>query len=653
MADSWNFCFNFLPEVLNTLDFTSLPAAGMLNINGGRVQIQVPKVKGQITRETIAQNPQIAHFAFFAAENLKHNTNAQSYLAARGISTDAAIKAGIGWADNALCNDGKFYNGAAAVFLMKKADGELGGIQWRGVLKTESGQPRSADSSLTLGASTITNPWLFESEPVAVCEGAFDAAAIIMRGRRAISLYGVENFKNLFADGVGQIKAPLIIATDSDDAGKKAFSKAPQYASKAQILNEPFFCDGVDFGGVKDLNDLMLESPELFAERADACFSLCEKGESFFIPTSEPSTVENSKTEPEPFDFIPISETSQNFFDEIARNKNLGAIPTFSTPLNNALGGGFKAGRLYVVGAQPALGKTALALQIGNYAAAWAKAQKNGVKVLFFSLELSASELLARSASRLSFEYAAAGKLKKGYSTDAILSGNMPTNELEIIQAEANSAFWGETFIVGGHLGEVTIDAIEKILVEYKRQFEQPPLVIVDYFQIIESGDSIGFKTDKQRADENISRLKGLATRLDLPILLVSALARAKYESEPAIDAFKETGKIEYTADVLIALEIAREKEPAIGGAKGKASKENARKREIEAYFDATKKGQAGKVELKILKQRLGVGRQSVELLFNPLKNTFTDIPTDAAGNLYSFATEPPWTSNNPQIKVF
>ena len=58
-------------------------------------------------------------------------------------------------------------------------------------------------------------------------------------------------------------------------------------------------------------------------------------------------------------------------------------VSTGLRDLDNALGGGFQPGGLYVLGGRPAMGKSALALNIVS------NAIEKGIKVTYFSVEMS------------------------------------------------------------------------------------------------------------------------------------------------------------------------------------------------------------------------------------------------------------------------
>ncbi len=78
-------------------------------------------------------------------------------------------------------------------------------------------------------------------------------------------------------------------------------------------------------------------------------------------------------------------------------------------------------------------------------------------------------------------------------------------------------------------------------------------VVFIDYLQIIT--DQKGSIAERQAVDRNILTLKRLSATWDIPIVVTSSLNRGGYNRAVAFDSFKESGAIEYTADVVLGLQ--------------------------------------------------------------------------------------------------
>ena len=81
------------------------------------------------------------------------------------------------------------------------------------------------------------------------------------------------------------------------------------------------------------------------------------------------------------------------------------------------------------------------------------------------------------------------------------------------------------------------------------------PVVIVDYLQIIRPTDPR--QTTKDAVDTHVRALKKLQTENDLVIILICSLNRQNYLTPVDFESFKESGGIEYTADVVWGLQLA------------------------------------------------------------------------------------------------
>ena len=80
------------------------------------------------------------------------------------------------------------------------------------------------------------------------------------------------------------------------------------------------------------------------------------------------------------------------------------------------------------------------------------------------------------------------------------------------------------------------------------------PIVIVDYLQVICPTDRK--QLTKDAVDTHVRALKKLQKDNDLVVILVSSLNRQNYLTPVDYESFKESGGIEYTADVIWGLQL-------------------------------------------------------------------------------------------------
>lgn len=256
--------------------------------------------------------------------------------------------------------------------------------------------------------------------------------------------------------------------------------------------------------------------------------------------------------------------------------------PTGFKELDKVLEGGLYEG-LYILGAIPSMGKTTYILQIADQIAA------AGRDVIFFSLEMAKSEIIAKSLSRLSLQISKSTKAAKNDRSITSPERRKAYTEADkkLIQ-DAGSAYKK----VGAHLwiiegvGDIGVKKIREIIDRHTQLTGNKPVVIIDYFQILPSpNDKL---SDKQAADKNVVEIKRMSRDYKIPIILISSLNRAGYDKSTNMSAFKESGAIEYTADVLLGLQASGAEDAGAGAndqCKGKTVRE---------------------VEIKILKNRHG-----------------------------------------------
>jgi replicative DNA helicase len=80
-------------------------------------------------------------------------------------------------------------------------------------------------------------------------------------------------------------------------------------------------------------------------------------------------------------------------------------------------------------------------------------------------------------------------------------------------------------------------------------------LVIVDYLQRMAHANGSGYGTLRENVSALTLGLRELTTRLDSPVLAISSLSRGVNNyTHPTLEALKESGDLEFTADVVLLL---------------------------------------------------------------------------------------------------
>ncbi len=602
-----------------------------------------------------------------ARQNLLKSELARRYFEWRGVHADFAgdlQKAGgfIGFCDkgaNSL---------PCVIYGVQNEKGEIQAIQWRNIVANDFAAPPELNGvdyrvrtnggvkSGFLGLSYLLNA----KSPCFIVEGIFDYLAIREQGYSALALIGTGG-ANAFADFLKNktLDSPLILGFDFDtakhgdpakDSGGQSERKLRNKLKNRELYNGIRVCKrslfhgepadlleflmknkikdacellqyklDVDFFGkgllqthLKSLFDYAREAncgviKDGFDEKVDAPPPPAANAPAANAPAANAnanaSAVENEKKD---IKFDPTIACYESFANEIAACVAAGAYATPFAALNKIYNGGFQQSELYALAAPPAMGKTALALQIADFVAA------SGKKVLYFSLEMQRTALMRRSLCRLSY----ARDYDNGYSTMAIKQGKMPDSLLESLWAEAEAA-WKNLFIVECTFAGFSTLEMRDYVEKFVNDYGEPPLIIVDYFQILQAG--VQYNNDKQKADAMIFDLKKIATDFKAPLLFISAVSRAKYDSKPAMDALKESGALEYTSDSIMIISI------PLGLDSFNAAKKDfakAREKEIKTYYENLRTGQCGELQISVVKNRESSGGK-VPLFFNAARSTF------------------------------
>lgn len=429
----------------------------------------------------------------------------------------------------------------------------------------EAGQP-----------SPLFQPELLTGEkPAFLTEGAFDALSAEELGFHAAALNGAGNREKAAALLRRRERpGPILLLTDSDAAGDAWVSALQDEFSWL------YRCPPVPAG--KDLNE------SLTADRAGT--------ERYLAACLE----DWRQSQPPPYESLSAAGQMDALRQYIEDRAKRPALLTGFPALDKALDGGLYDG-LYVLGAVSSLGKTAFCMQIADALAA------QGRDVLVFSLEMSAYELMARSISRESFLGDKTKGRRLAKTVRGILDGKRyvryaPKELAHLEEARARYASYAGHlwFREGDH--ETGMDEIRREVQRHIAETGERPVVLLDYLQIVAPAD-VHF-TDKQNLDRTICALKKLSRAEELTILAISSFNRENYNVEATMSAFKESGGIDYSADVLIGLQ-----------ARGAGSRS--------FNIDEEKRKDPRELELKILKNRTAALGDPVPLRYYPAFSCF------------------------------
>ena len=214
-----------------------------------------------------------------------------------------------------------------------------------------------------------------------------------------------------------------------------------------------------------------------------------------------------------------IADEAAAEIDEAAQRRP--AIATRLPWLDKVLDGGLHGGRLYVLGARPSVGKSALVTNIVRHAL------DTGHAVLFLSLEMSGPEVLGRLlADRFNFDTRDRGELVRRLG-------------------DADIAEWDLRLMEYGTIASLTTQA----------RSLRPDLVVIDYVQLLTS-DARYERRDLEVAAYT-RKLKLLAKELRIPVVALSQVNRGpegRMDRRPRMSDLRESGALEADPDVVMIL---------------------------------------------------------------------------------------------------
>ena len=306
----------------------------------------------------------------------------------------------------------------------------------------------------------------------------------------------------------------------------------------------------------------------------------------------------------DPQEITPATTASTvDAFLEKARSRAFEPIPTGYKSIDAAIGGGFIRQTIVLLGSSPGAGKTIFAQQVFENIA-----KNGGANIIFYNLEMSQEQLIARSLSR-----------DTEFTPLQILQGYKWTPQQTPVIMEAAERY-KKTIAPRIRYNPCASADYELIHQSMEREAEAleesgdtlPLVVVVDYLQLLQGENKDAVETIKAA----VMAFKDFAIAHNAVVFLIMAHSRATNESgEVKQGAGRDTSAIEYSADLQMALNYT--------DISGSVLDEKGLKAMYERVAEHMSKGDISKAanemsyrKLTITKNRFGLERSAARLLF-------------------------------------
>ncbi|MGM9969935.1 MAG: replicative DNA helicase [Anaeroplasma sp.] len=210
-------------------------------------------------------------------------------------------------------------------------------------------------------------------------------------------------------------------------------------------------------------------------------------------------------------------------------------------PSLNKITQGFQEGQLIILAARPAMGKSAMAL---NLATNVCHRNKNGAAtVAVFSLEMSAEQLVERMVASDS-----------SIRLNQIKNGNLSKNEW--VRFNTSCAKLSQINLYFDDSSDSTIAKIRAKCRKLKAD-SNLDFVVIDYLQLIESDVATQRASQLEKITKITRSLKLMARELSIPVLALSQLSRdveKRDDKHPIMADLRDSGSIEQDADIVMFL---------------------------------------------------------------------------------------------------
>lgn len=279
---------------------------------------------------------------------------------------------------------------------------------------------------------------------------------------------------------------------------------------------------------------------------------------------------------------------------------------------------GFNAGDLIIIAARPAMGKTALVLNMAL------KNVEQGKGVILFSLEMPAEQLMLRMLSA-----------KTSIPLQNLRKGDLDDQQWTNLSGAFDDLNTKKLFVDDG--GSININQLRaRVRKLAQNEANNIKLVIIDYLQLMQGTGN----KDRHQEVSDISRgLKMLAREMKIPIIALSQLNRGlenRPDKRPMLSDLRESGAIEQDADIIMFVyrddvykerdEARKEKEAKDKGEDYKSKFINKPEEEAEVIIGKQRNGPIGTVKLNFQKALTRFVDKENENNHSPIEMVFETV---------------------------
>ena len=258
-------------------------------------------------------------------------------------------------------------------------------------------------------------------------------------------------------------------------------------------------------------------------------FDLLDKAESRIYDISQRNLKKNTQSAED------LVLAAKKKIEEISKKEGLSGIASGFGEIDR-LTSGWQPSDLIIVAARPGMGKTAFTLSMARNISV-----ENNMPVAFFSLEMSAIQLITRLISS-----------ETGLNSEKLRTGKLEKFEWELLNVKVTNLENAPLYI-----DDTPSLSIFELRAKARRLSSQfgIKLIVVDYLQLMTLGSSQKSGNREQEISTISRNLKALAKELDIPIIALSQLSRAVElrggTKRPILSDLRESGAIEQDADIV------------------------------------------------------------------------------------------------------